>query len=142
MFCKVRHDHRHLFKQWITIQLQNYSYRTHKDYVKKSWGFFWTPLNSMIQLKLTKKIYVKVDVTVLCFLSKLIKAHKLGLSCNQLSWSCSETFFFLSLTLKYCSNFVKLSASWQLRASWTETSPIITVRSTHPPHHTPPGHIW
>ena len=34
----------HLFKQWIAIQLQNYSYRTHKDYVKKSWGFFLNTL--------------------------------------------------------------------------------------------------
>ena len=33
----------HLFKQWIAIQLQNYSYRTQNDYVKKVEVFFWTP---------------------------------------------------------------------------------------------------
>ena len=29
-------------------------------------------------------------------------------------------------------NITKLSSSWQLSASWTETSPIITVRPIHP----------
>ena len=34
----------HLFKQGIAKQLQKYSYRTQKDHMKKSWGFFFNTL--------------------------------------------------------------------------------------------------
>ena len=92
-----------------------------------------------------RKSMLKWNVTVLCFLSKLIKAHKLGLSCAKLSRSCSRTF---SSLVWHWSIAVILSSSvpvgsWVPVVSWTKTSPINTVRTTHPPPHpTPPEHIW
>ena len=60
----------------------------------------WDDKLAWFSWKWQRKSMLKWNVTVLCFLYKLIKAHKLGLSCAQLSRSCSRTFFLLKFNIE------------------------------------------
>ena len=60
----------------------------------------WDDKLAWFSWKWQRKSMLKWNVTVLCFLYKLIRAHKLGLSCAQLSRSCSRTFLPSSVYLQ------------------------------------------